>query len=86
MATTQRVRQTGSGQERWPQMGSHETNMTEMERTLSVIGGAALVMFSLNRLPKTGLLLLAGGLYAVYRGANGHCHVYEQLGIDHGGQ
>ena len=83
MATTHQSR-SGSTHERWPTMGSHETNMSEMERNLSMAGGAALALFSLNRLSKTGLILLAGGLYAIYRGANGHCHVYEQLGIDRG--
>jgi uncharacterized membrane protein len=67
-------------------MGSHEMNMSDMERTLSVVGGAALVMFGLSRMPKGSLILLAGGLYAMYRGASGHCNVYEQLGIDHGGE
>lgn len=84
MATTQRTsRQSSSSRERWPQMGSHETNMSEMERALTVVGGTALVMLSLRRIPKGSLILLAGGLYAIYRGASGHCHVYEQLGIDH---
>ncbi|HVX10016.1 MAG TPA: DUF2892 domain-containing protein [Pirellulales bacterium] len=85
MATTEFTsRQSGSGRERWPCMGSHAINMSETERTLSVIGGVALAMFSLARMPKTSLVLLAGGAWAVYRGINGHCHVYEQLGIDHG--
>jgi uncharacterized membrane protein len=64
-------------------MGSHEKNMSEMERTISMAAGAALVLLGLSRMPKTSLLVLAGGAYAVYRGMNGHCHVYEQLGIDH---
>ncbi|HVA51458.1 MAG TPA: hypothetical protein VNH11_34265 [Pirellulales bacterium] len=58
---------------------------SEMERTLSIVGGAALVLFGLDRLPKTSLLLMAGRLYAIDRGVIGHCQVYEQLGIDHGG-
>ena len=87
MATTERSsRHVGSQREAWPKMGSHEINMSEMERTLSVMGGAALVMFGISHMPKTSLILLAGGLYAMYRGASGHCNVYEQLGIDHGHQ
>ncbi len=85
MATTHSTSQSSPSNERSPQMGSREINMSEMERTLSIVGGAALVLFGLDRLPKTSLLLMAGGLYAVYRGVNGHCQVYEQLGIDHGG-
>ena len=87
MATTERSsRPTNSSRERWPAMGSHDINMSEMERTLSVVGGTALALVGLSRISKTSLILLAGGLYAVYRGVNGHCHVYEQLGIDHGGE
>lgn len=86
MATTEHSRQAGSRREMWPPMGSHEKNMSEMERTISMAAGAALVMFGLSRMPKTSLIVLAGGAYAIYRGVNGHCHVYEQLGIDHGEQ
>lgn len=87
MATTEHSsRQAGSRREAWPQMGSHEKNMGEMERTISMASGAALVLFGLSRMPKTSLILLAGGLYSIYRGVNGHCHIYEQLGIDHGDQ
>jgi uncharacterized membrane protein len=86
MATTERSRNIGSKREAWPPMGSHDMNMSDMERTLSVVSGAALVMFGLRSMPKTSLILLAGGLYALYRGANGHCHIYEQLGIDHAGE
>lgn len=83
MATTEHSRQAASRREAWPPMGSHEKNMSEMERTISMAAGAALVLLGLSRMPKTSLLVLAGGAYAVYRGMNGHCHVYEQLGIDH---
>jgi uncharacterized membrane protein len=83
MATSEHSSRAGSRREAWPQMQAHEKNMSEMERTLSVVGGAALALFGLSRMPKTSLILFAGGLYAMYRGANGHCHVYEQLGIDH---
>lgn len=85
MATThQSSHQVGSNRARWPEMGSQETNMSDAERMLSIVGGTALALFGLSRMPKGSLILLAGGIYAVYRGVNGHCHVYEQLGIDHG--
>lgn len=59
-------------------------NMSETERMVSIVGGTALALYGLSRLSPTSLVLLAGGLYAVYRGASGHCHVYESAGIDHG--
>ena len=86
MATTQQRSsyETGSDRARWPQMGSQAINMSETERALSVIGGAALAVYGLSRMPKGAMILMAGGLYAIYRGVKGHCDVYERLGIDHG--
>lgn len=84
MATTEHcTTQAGSKCEAWPPMGSHAKNMSETERTVSIAGGAALALLGLSRMPKSSLILIAGGLYAIYRGMNGHCQMYEQLGIDH---
>jgi uncharacterized membrane protein len=85
MATAQHhsSHETCSDRARWPRMGSQSINMSETERALSVIGGAALALYGISRMPKGAIILLAGGLYAIYRGAKGHCDVYEQLGVDH---
>lgn len=64
--------------------GESHMNMSETERMVSIVGGTALALYGLSRLSPTSLVLLAGGLYAVYRGSTGHCHVYESAGIDHG--
>ena len=86
MATThQSSQQTKSNRARWPEMSSHDVNMNENERMFSMVAGGALVLWGLSRMPKGMLVLMAGGAYAIYRGMNGHCHIYEQLGIDHGG-
>lgn len=74
----------GSDRGRCSRLGSQSINMSETERTLSIIGGAALALYGVSRMPKGAMILLAGGLYAVYRGVKGHCNVYEQMGIDHG--
>ena len=63
--------------------GDSHVNMSETERMVSIVGGSALALYGLSRLSPTSLVLLAGGLYAVYRGSSGHCHVYESAGIDH---
>ena len=57
-------------------------NMSEMERYLSMLGGAALVIAGIS--VGRGKGLLAGGLGGalLYRGFTGHCHGYEALGID----
>jgi uncharacterized membrane protein len=86
MATAQHPssHETHSDRAGFCRMGSQAINMSENERALSVIGGAALALYGLSRMPKGALILVAGGLYAVYRGVKGHCDVYEHLGVDHG--
>lgn len=60
--------------------GSHR-NLSETERTISLIAGAALALFGLSRRSWGGLgLAMTGGVLA-YRGATAHCPVYEALGV-----
>jgi uncharacterized membrane protein len=57
-------------------------NIAESERAVSAIGGAIIAGIGLGqRNASTPLLLLLGGLL-IYRGATGHCKVYEKLGLD----
>jgi uncharacterized membrane protein len=64
-----------------PQEGpAHYTNVGDIERLFSVIGGGALVLYGLRR--SLGSLALAiGGGMLVYRGMTGHCSIYENLGL-----
>jgi uncharacterized membrane protein len=55
------------------------TNVSEMERWLSLAGGGLLVGLGLTRATPPLLSLLAGG-YLVYRAASGHCPLYQALG------
>jgi uncharacterized membrane protein len=57
-------------------------NINETERLASVIGGGTLVVYGLAKGKWDGLALavLGGGL--VYRGATGHCDLYQKLGIN----
>jgi len=61
-------------------------NVGTTERWASAIGGGALALWglglSLRRRPIAGGLLAALGGSLVYRGASGHCPVYEALDID----
>ena len=64
-----------------PQLGnSHEINVGQLERWLSVIGGGALAVYALRR-SLWGLALVVGGGALVYRGLTGHCAMYEATGI-----
>jgi len=59
-------------------------NMGKTERWASILGGAALAALALrSRNRKAGLGVAAlTGLPLLWRGATGHCAVYEKMGID----
>lgn len=59
-------------------------NVGKTERWASVLGGAALAALALRggrRSKGLGLAALAG-LPLIWRGATGHCALYEKLGLD----
>ncbi len=63
-----------------------DTNVGDLERWASVIGGIALGLFGLyRRSPVASLLALLGGVL-IYRGATGHCAVYQAFGLDSAGK
>ena len=57
-------------------------NVNDMERLVSLMGGAVLTAYGLSRgnLAGLGLAALGGGL--LYRGATGHCNMYDALGVN----
>lgn len=68
-------------------MGS--VNVGQRERWASVLGGAALAAMALRggRRSKGALGLAAlAGLPLLWRGATGHCPVYQKMGIDRTGE
>ena len=58
------------------------TNVEFPERVGSMLAGAALVGLALLPRSRARLLLAAGGAALIHRGATGHCHLYERLGIN----
>jgi uncharacterized membrane protein len=66
-----------------------EVNVGEIERWASSIGGGALALYGITRLISRGsvggaVLALVGGSL-IYRGATGHCNMYEAMGINTAG-
>jgi len=57
-------------------------NVGNVERQISLTAGAVAAVFGVARRDVRGLLLAALGAGLVYRGASGHCSVYNALGID----
>jgi uncharacterized membrane protein len=60
---------------------SRRINVGGTERFLSLLGGGALAAFGLGRRHPSGLLLAGIGGLLAYRGATGHCSMYEALGM-----
>jgi hypothetical protein len=57
-------------------------NVGSKERMPSLLVGGLLALLGLSRGSLRGLLLAAIGGILVYRGATGHCPVYQTLGMD----
>lgn len=58
-----------------------EKNVNDPERWVSVIAGGALAAYGLKMRSIPGIVLAALGGSLVWRGATGHCMVYEAMGI-----
>jgi uncharacterized membrane protein len=56
-------------------------NVGDTERWLSLLGGGALALLGLSRRSLPGLGLAAVGGSLLYRGASGHCSLYNALGV-----
>lgn len=61
-------------------------NVGQNERLISVVSGAALLLWALRRPSRLLLPLSLSGGYMLYRGLTGTCTFYEVLDIDRAGQ
>ncbi|MGI8470060.1 MAG: SRPBCC family protein [Pyrinomonadaceae bacterium] len=59
-----------------------KTNIGANERIASTVGGGALIAYGLMRRDKAGIILSLLGSGLAFRGATGHCSVYDALDID----
>lgn len=59
-----------------------KVNVGYAERLASLAAGTALAALGLSRKSVPGLILAGIGGGLAYRGASGHCGVYERLGVD----
>jgi len=57
-------------------------NVGDTERVISSILGGTLLIGGLTRRSLPGLVFAATGAALLYRGATGHCTLYESLGMD----
>jgi uncharacterized membrane protein len=71
--------------DRWSsEREAHERaiNVGRTERQVSTLAGVALALLALRQRSIGGLLMAGVGAGLVYRGATGHCPMYEALDID----
>src|SRR5690242_3802942 len=61
---------------------SSRVNVGNREREASLLLGPVVALFGITRRDLPGLLLAALGAGLVYRGASGHCSIYDALGIN----
>lgn len=61
---------------------NQKQNVGSTERIISSIGGGALVSYGLLRRDTAGVLLSLLGGSLIFRGATGHCHVYDAMDVD----
>ena len=59
-----------------------QTNVGATERIVSTVAGGALITYGLIRRDKVGVVLSLLGSGLAFRGATGHCSVYNALDID----
>jgi uncharacterized membrane protein len=59
-----------------------QTNVGDAERKVSVASGAILAGLGIAHRSLSGILVAAVGGFLVYRGASGHCPVYQAMDID----
>jgi uncharacterized membrane protein len=63
-------------------VGGGRINVGRGERIASIAAGSILAALALYRRSLPGLLAAGAGGSLLYRGASGHCHLYDALGID----
>jgi uncharacterized membrane protein len=68
------------------EMGPSRVNVGPVERWLSVAVGGALAAYALKRRTVPGSTAALAGAALLYRGATGHCDVYQALGVNRGGR
>jgi uncharacterized membrane protein len=62
-----------------------ERNISDVEKWLSIAAGTGLALYGLSRRKTAGWVLTALGGMLIQRGASGHCHMYEALGLNTAG-
>ena len=79
------ARWIGEGQSQEKAQEASSTNVGTAERAVSVAAGSILALQGISRGSIPGLISAAIGGMLIYRGASGHCSLYEKMGINTAG-
>ena len=60
-----------------------QVNVGRLERWMSLIAGGALAAYAIKRRTTASGIAGLAAAELIYRGATGHCHAYQALGINH---
>jgi len=63
-------------------MNQERVNVGQVERWLSMVAGGALAAYGLKRRELPGGAAALAGAALLYRGATGHCDLYQALGVN----
>ena len=63
-------------------MTQERVNVSEVERWLSMVAGGVLAAWGLKRRQLPGGAAALAGAALLYRGATGHCELYQSLGVN----
>ena len=90
MASTEKALTAGQGQQSESMIGKFveqqsNVNVGQYERWASAVGGGALAVYGLTRGTYAGVALALLGGALVYRGASGHCDLYQAMGVNTAG-
>lgn len=81
-AGTFQSRGQGTSQLQEGQSQARQVNVGSAERQVSIAAGSILALLGLSRRSVPGILIAGIGGAMIYRGATGHCGLYERLGLD----
>lgn len=81
--TDTQINSTHTNKESWTEFLTDMTqNVGSTERIASAVGGGALIAYGIKRGDWLGALLSIAGTALAFRGATGHCHAYDSMGVD----
>jgi hypothetical protein len=72
---------SGNGYTRQAAGAACPVNVNDLERQISLLGGGALLAAGILRGRVSGVVMALAGAGFVYRGATGHCLMYQFLGV-----